>query len=88
MKGFVLIDEAEVKTTDLHGSIEDSLSLLQNQLRAGSIEIVREFDETIPQILCRAAEINQVIMHLLQTAIDAIEGSVSITTTLTLICVN
>ncbi len=82
LKGFVRVDEAEVKEANLHEGIENTIALLHDQLQSGPIEIYRHFNEPLPEILCRPAEINQVFMHLLQNAIDAIEGpgTISITT--------
>ncbi|MBC8235557.1 ATP-binding protein [bacterium] len=82
LQNFVRLDEAEVKSADLHEGIESTLALLQNQTQAGSIEVIRCFDETLPKLLCRPAEINQVLMNLLQNAIDAIEGPGTITITM------
>lgn len=81
LQGFVRLDEAEVKWADLHEGIESALALLHNQTQASSIEVIRCFDETLPKVLCRPAEINHVLMHLLQNAIDAIDGPGTITIT-------
>ena len=81
LQGFVRIDEAEVKSVDLHDGIESALALLHNQTQTGPIEVICRFDRTIPEVLCRPAEINQVLMHLLQNAIDAIGGPGTITVT-------
>ena len=55
--------------------------ILTKKTQSGSIEVNCRFDHTIPQLLCRPAEINQVVMNLLQNAIDAIEGPGTITIT-------
>jgi signal transduction histidine kinase len=79
LQSLVRIDEAEVKISDLHEGIESALALLHEQTQSGSIDVICRFDRTIPQVLCRPAEINQVFMNLLQNAIDAIEGPGMIT---------
>jgi signal transduction histidine kinase len=81
LQSFVRIDEAEVKPADLHEGIESAIALLHNQTEPRSIEVICRFDRTIPRVLCRPAEINQVLMHLLQNAVDAIEGPGTITIT-------
>ena len=75
LQGFIGVDEAEVKPADLHEGLENTLAVLDNQLDSGDIEIVRQFDQSLPEVLCRPAEINQVFMHLLQNAIEAIDGA-------------
>lgn len=74
LKGFVHLDEAEVKSTDLHLGIENALALLQDQILNSQIETKLKFEKDLPELICRPAEINQVFMHLLQNAIDAIDG--------------
>ena len=81
MKSFVQLDKAELKSSDPQEGIESAIALMQDQLRAGPIEVIRHFDPKLPEVLCRPAEINQVLMHLLQNAIDAIKGSGKITIT-------
>jgi signal transduction histidine kinase len=58
---------------DLHEGIEETLLLLGPRLRAANIEIVRKFGE-LPQVACRAGEINQVFMNLLVNALQALEA--------------
>ena len=74
LKGFVHLDEAEFKTADIHQGIDSTLALLHSQIQENAIEVIRRFDPSIPPILCQPAEINQVLMHLLQNSIEAIEG--------------
>jgi two-component system NtrC family sensor kinase len=81
MKSFVQLDKAELKSTDLHKGFESTIALMQDQFGAGNIEVIYHFDQKLPRVLCRPAEINQVLMHLLQNAIDAIEGPGTITIT-------
>ncbi len=81
LQGFMRVDEAAVKKANLHEGIESTIALLQNQLQNNAIEAVCIFDDDFPEIICRPAEINQVFMHLLQNAIDAIEASGKITIT-------
>ena len=74
LKGFVHLDEAEFKTADIHEGIDSTLALLHSQIQENSIEVIRRFDPSIPSVLCQPAEINQVLMHLLQNSVEAIEG--------------
>ncbi len=82
LQGFIGVDEAEFKSADLHEGLENTLAILESQLAERQIEVLRSFDDSLPMIFCRPAEINQVFMHLLQNAIDAIdrEGHIGIET--------
>ncbi|MBE8971163.1 response regulator, partial [Nostocales cyanobacterium LEGE 12452] len=69
-------DEAEMKRVNIHEDIENTLVMLQHRLReAGdrpAIVVVKDYGK-LPLVTCYASELNQVFMHLLNNAIDAIE---------------
>lgn len=64
-------------STDLHDTIEKSISLAANdyslKMQHGfeSINIQREFDESLPNINCAPQEIEQVLLNLLKNAAQA-----------------
>jgi two-component system NtrC family sensor kinase len=58
--------------TDLHASVDRTLQLLRGEYR-DRIEIVRDLG-AVPQPLCNAGEIDQVVMNLLTNAVQAIDG--------------
>jgi two-component system NtrC family sensor kinase len=64
---------AEPIPTDLHGGLAETLSLLQHKLKIRNIRVVERYGE-LPQVTCRAGEVNQVFMNLLTNAIQAIES--------------
>jgi two-component system, NtrC family, sensor kinase len=57
--------------SDLHGGLSETLSLLRHRLRHRGIEVVERFGD-VPEVVCRAGEINQVFMNLLTNAIQAV----------------
>ena len=59
--------------TDIVSGIETTLNLLRPLLK-GRIEIEREYEPDLPQPNCHSGQINQVLMHLLTNAIQAIDG--------------
>jgi signal transduction histidine kinase len=77
LKNFARLDEAQFQAADLHEGIDSALTLLTSQL-GGRIEVVRDYGE-IPPVHCAPGQLNQVFMHLLKNAIQAIEGSGCIT---------
>lgn len=76
LRNFSRLDEAEMKVVDIHEGIESTLMILQNRLKAKpnhlGIQVIREY-ENLPLVECYAGQINQVLMNILNNAIDALE---------------
>ena len=72
----------ELIVNKLHENIDNTLLILYNQYK-NRIDIVKEYGK-IPEIECYPGQINQVIMNILNNAIQAIEdkGKVKIVTRL------
>ena len=72
-------DEAEMKRVNIHEDIENTLVMLQHRLKETpvrpAIVVVKDYGK-LPLVTCYASELNQVFMHLLNNAIDAIEEGV------------
>lgn len=80
LRTFSRLDEAELKSVNIHQGIDSVLVLLRNQYK-NRIEIVKEYSE-LPPIECFPGKLNQVFMNVLSNAIQAIEneGTIVITT--------
>jgi signal transduction histidine kinase len=78
LQNFSRHDEAEMKQVNIHEGIDSTLVMLQHRLRETAdrpaIAIVKEYGN-LPLVNCYASELNQVFMHLLNNAIDAMEKS-------------
>lgn len=76
LRTFSRLDEAEVKSVNIHEGIDSTLMILQNRLKAKpgqpEIRVVKEYG-SIPLIECHAGQLNQVFMNILANAIDALE---------------
>jgi signal transduction histidine kinase len=76
LRNFSRLDEAEMKSVNLHEGIDSTLLILQNQLRAtpgrSEIKVIKEYG-TLPQVECYPGQLNQVFMNLISNAIDALE---------------
>lgn len=73
---FSRLNESELKPVDIHESIDHTLLILQHRLRSqgahAAIEVTKNYGQLLP-VTCYASQLNQVFMHLLNNAIDALE---------------
>jgi signal transduction histidine kinase len=78
LRNFSRLDEAEVKSVDIHEGLDNTLLILQHRLKPNSfhstIELIKHYGE-LPLVECFAGQLNQVFMNLLCNAIDAVEDS-------------
>lgn len=82
LRNFSRLDEAEMKSVDIHEGIDSTLLMLQHRLNSQispqneeirpAIQVIKEYGN-LPKVTCSPSEINQVLMHLLNNAIDALE---------------
>ena len=82
MKAYSYLDQGVQQLVDVHQGIEDTLQIFSHRLKLG-IEVRRCYDRNLPQINAYGSELNQVWTHLIENAIDAINGKgrLKITTT-------
>ncbi|MBE9093113.1 PAS domain S-box protein [Tychonema sp. LEGE 07203] len=73
---FSRTDEALMKPADIHECLDSTVLILQNRLQAKGgrpgINLIKEYGD-LPRVRCYAGQLNQVFMHLLTNAIDALE---------------
>ncbi|MEW5856701.1 MAG: PAS domain S-box protein [Cyanobacteriota bacterium] len=76
LRNFSRHDQAEKKFVNIHEGIDNTLRLLQDRLKATAshpaIEVVKEYSD-LPSVECYAGQFNQVLMNILNNAIDALE---------------
>jgi PAS domain S-box-containing protein len=75
-------DATEFTEIDIGRVLDDTLQLLEPQLRGNQIEIIRAYDPECPQVFGNAGKLQQVFTNLLLNARDAITagGSIRIST--------
>ena len=72
LRNFARLDEADLKTADLHEGLESTLTLVHHELK-NRIEVEKDYGD-IPAIRCHPNQINQVFMNLLVNASQAVDG--------------
>ena len=73
VKEFSHPDTKEVGATDLNHAIGTALTVSRNQWKHVA-EVTTDLSPTLPLVLCRAGEINQVLLNLIVNAAHAIEA--------------
>ena len=75
LRNFSRLDEAEMKPVDIHDGIDSTLMILHHRFKEHAvyspIEIIKEYGK-LPQVWCHPNQLNQVIMNILNNAIDAL----------------
>jgi signal transduction histidine kinase len=79
VKTYAYMDRGAMVEVDLHEGLETTLKVLGHKLKHSSIDVVREYDRTIPKLTVLGSELNQVWTNLLDNAIDALDGKGTIT---------
>ncbi len=89
IKSYAYMDRGELVHVDVHEGLKTTLVMLGHKLKHTSIEVVKDFDRTLPQLTVRGSELNQVWTNLIDNAIDAMgeTGTLTITTRLDGPCV-
>jgi two-component system, NtrC family, sensor kinase len=78
LRTFARLDESEFKTIHLPEAIASVVLMINHRLtfqRLGvgqAIELRQDYDAEIPPLYCYAGQLNQVLFHLLNNAIDAL----------------
>ena len=65
-------DAAEFSSVDVHRVLDDTLQLLEPQLRRSQIEIIRDYGGELPQVHANAVKLQQVVTNLILNARDSI----------------
>lgn len=78
MKSYTYLNQARLLEVDVHEGLESTLVIMQHKLKRGVI-VRREYSPDLPRIQAYASELNQVWTNIIDNAIDAMNGSGTIT---------
>ena len=73
IKEYSYMDQMPEQKLDIHHGLENTLVMLRHKLKNG-IEIVREYDRSLPEVYARGSELNQIWTNLIVNAADAMNG--------------
>ena len=75
LRNFSRLDEANIKSLDIHEGLKSSLLILKNRLQTTTarpeIQVLEEYSNQ-PLVECYAGKLNQVFINILSNAIDAL----------------
>jgi signal transduction histidine kinase len=77
-KQYSQLDRAPYQVVDVHELLDSTLLMLSGKIPPG-IQVVKEYDRSVPQIPAYAAELNQVWTNLIDNAVSAMDGSGTLT---------
>jgi NO-binding membrane sensor protein with MHYT domain/nitrogen-specific signal transduction histidine kinase len=77
LRTFSRLDEAQLKTVDIHEGLDSTLLILKNRLmnvhgNRPEITVIKEYGE-LPLVNCYPGQLNQVFFNILTKAIDALD---------------
>jgi len=77
LRNFARLDEADVRSADLHEGLDSTLTLVHHELK-NRITVKKEYGD-IPHVPCHLNQLNQVFMNMLVNAAHAIQGQGALT---------
>jgi signal transduction histidine kinase len=77
-KQYTQMDRSPLQHIDVHDGLESTLTMLNHKLGTG-IEVVRDYDRSLPKLSAYAGELNQVWTNLIDNAVDAMDGRGTLT---------
>ena len=78
LKSYSFLDQAPVQFIDLREGLDSTLLILRSKLKGG-VEVHRDYAAELPLVPAHGSELNQVWTNLLDNAVDAVDGSGTIT---------
>ena len=76
IKNFTHMDRGYDKEfTDIHSGIQNTITMLAHKITKGNVELVEEYDTSLPKIKVFVGELNQVWTNILDNALDAMESN-------------
>jgi signal transduction histidine kinase len=72
-KQYTQMDRSPLQSFDIHEGLDATLTMLSHKL-GDDIEVVRDYDQSLPKISAFPGELNQVWTNLIDNAVDAMDG--------------
>src|SRR5215470_7266354 len=73
VKRYSYMDQAALQEIDLREDLDNTLKIFGHRLKNG-VNVVRDYDKTLPRVCAYGGELNQVWTNLIDNAIDSMQG--------------
>jgi signal transduction histidine kinase len=77
-KQYSQMDRAAHQWIDVHTGLDSTLVMLNHKIGKG-VEVVKDYDRSLPQVPAQPAELNQVWTNLIDNAVQAMNGAGTLT---------
>ena len=78
LKEYSYMDQVNFQEVNVHQGLENTLKIMNHKLKHG-VTVKREYESELPRICGHAGELNQVWTNLIDNAVDAMDGSGTLT---------
>ncbi|MCW2994183.1 MAG: histidine kinase [Conexibacter sp.] len=79
IKTYSYMDRGELVQVDLREGIDATIKVLGHKLKHTKIDVVKDYDPSLPRLAVRGSELNQVWTNLIDNAVDALGDTGTIT---------
>jgi signal transduction histidine kinase len=79
VKEYSYMDQAPEQEIDVRTGLDSTLIMLGHKLKRGDVRVERDYDPDLPRITAHGSELNQVWTNLIVNALDAMDGSGTLT---------
>jgi signal transduction histidine kinase len=79
-KQYSQMDRAPYQTADIHELLHSTLMMFGDKIgKDSTVKLVKEYDKSLPELLCYPGDLNQVWTNIIDNAIQAMDGSGTLT---------
>ena len=79
-KQYSQMDRAPYQAADIHVSLHSTLMMFGDRIGKDSkVKLVKEYDKSLPELLCYPGDLNQVWTNIIDNAIQAMDGNGTLT---------
>jgi signal transduction histidine kinase len=79
VKQYTQLGRAPFQLNDVHELLDSTLLMLKHRFSEGAVEVIRDYDDTLPHVDGYPTELNQVWTNLIENALDAMAGAGALT---------
>jgi signal transduction histidine kinase len=79
-KQYSQMDRAPYQTADVHDLLHSTLMMFGDRVgKDSNIKLVKDYDKSLPELLCYPGDLNQVWTNIIENALQAMEGKGTLT---------